>query len=81
MADSKGRVQIENRTRSRIFLPAVEVDGKKHKITLGSTDDEGREGCEQPEQTIAAEIWGKLAEVKAIGGMIQDGTIRVRGVQ
>jgi hypothetical protein len=76
-----GNVRIVNRNRDRVFfeLDELEADGTpkraggkpvRKKIVLGSTDDEGTVGVEQPEITIPGDEWDRLLKQKAVQGMI-----------
>lgn len=89
------RVQLINRSTTPIHMELRELDGdgspvplkgastegKVQTFRLGSSEDEGIVGAEQPELEIDLEVWQRLLKQKAVAGMVKDRTIAVYPVE
>lgn len=89
------RVQIVNRTTSTIHmelrrqnadgelvpLKGADEESTKQVFRLGSSEDEGIVGAEQPELILDEEVWQRLLKQKAVAGMVKDRSIAVYPVE
>lgn len=72
-------LELRKRDRDGRLLPLAGADPTENVdvFRLGSADDEGIVGAEQPEIELDADVWDRLKQHKAIAGMVKDRTIAV----